>query len=120
MIIILDDEDRENEGDLVCAAELVTPEIVNFMATHGRGLICLPMTPERLDELEIPLMVKENTARRGTAFCVSIEARREITTKTSHRSLTITMAEALKEFNRSPSSPLVRNHHSACFKAARP
>src|SRR5262245_34969102 len=80
MIVILDDEDRENEGDLACAAEFVTPEIVNFMATHGRGLICLPMTAERLDALQIPPMVQENTARRGTAFCVSIEARNEVTT----------------------------------------
>ncbi|HEX5042826.1 MAG TPA: bifunctional 3,4-dihydroxy-2-butanone-4-phosphate synthase/GTP cyclohydrolase II [Candidatus Polarisedimenticolaceae bacterium] len=80
MIIILDDEDRENEGDLACAAEMVTPEIVNFMATHGRGLICLPMSPDRLDELQIPLMVEKNTARLGTAFCVSIEGRREVST----------------------------------------
>ena len=80
VIVILDDEDRENEGDLACAAEFVTPEIVNFMATHGRGLICLPMTAERLDALQIPPMVQENTARRGTAFCVSIEARRDVTT----------------------------------------
>jgi len=82
MIIILDDEDRENEGDLVCAAEFITPEIVNFMATHGRGLICMPTTQERLSELEIPLMVDDNTnnARRGTAFCVSIEARHDVTT----------------------------------------
>ncbi len=80
IIVILDDEDRENEGDLACAAEFVTPEIVNFMATHGRGLICLPMTRERLDALQIPPMVRENTARRGTAFCVSIEARRDVTT----------------------------------------
>jgi 3,4-dihydroxy 2-butanone 4-phosphate synthase/GTP cyclohydrolase II len=80
VIVILDDEDRENEGDLACAAEFVTPEIVNFMATHGRGLICLPMTAERLDALQIPPMVQENTARRGTAFCVSIEAVRDVTT----------------------------------------
>jgi 3,4-dihydroxy 2-butanone 4-phosphate synthase/GTP cyclohydrolase II len=80
VVVILDDEDRENEGDLACAAEYVTPEIVNFMATHGRGLICLPMTAERLDALQIPLMVQENTARRGTAFCVSIEARSDVTT----------------------------------------
>jgi 3,4-dihydroxy 2-butanone 4-phosphate synthase/GTP cyclohydrolase II len=80
MIIILDDEDRENEGDLACAAEMVTPEIVNFMATHGRGLICLPMSPDRLDELQIPLMVEKNTARLGTAFCVSIEAQRDVST----------------------------------------
>jgi 3,4-dihydroxy 2-butanone 4-phosphate synthase/GTP cyclohydrolase II len=80
VVVILDDEDRENEGDLACAAEFVTPEIVNFMATHGRGLICLPMTGERLDVLQIPQMVQENTARRGTAFCVSIEARSDVTT----------------------------------------
>jgi 3,4-dihydroxy 2-butanone 4-phosphate synthase/GTP cyclohydrolase II len=80
VIVILDDEDRENEGDLACAAEFVTPEIVNFMATHGRGLICLPMTAERLEALQIPPMVQQNTARRGTAFCVSIEAVRDVTT----------------------------------------
>ncbi len=80
MVIILDDEDRENEGDLVCAGENVTPEMINFMATHGRGLICMPMTPERLEELEIPQMVADNTARRGTAFCVSIEASKDVTT----------------------------------------
>jgi 3,4-dihydroxy 2-butanone 4-phosphate synthase/GTP cyclohydrolase II len=80
VIVVLDDEDRENEGDLACAAEFVTPEIVNFMATHGRGLICLPMTAERLDALQIPPMVQANTARRGTAFCVSIEAVRDVTT----------------------------------------
>ncbi len=93
-VIVLDGEDRENEGDLVCAAEHVNPQIINFMATHGRGLICLSMVPERLDELEIPLMVKDNTARRGTAFCVSIEARREITTGISaaDRARTIRMA----------------------------
>ena len=80
MVIILDDEDRENEGDLVCAAEQVTPEIINFMAMHGRGLICLPMTEERLRELDIPLMVQDNTALHGTSFCVSIEARHDVTT----------------------------------------
>jgi 3,4-dihydroxy 2-butanone 4-phosphate synthase/GTP cyclohydrolase II len=80
VVVVLDDEDRENEGDLACAAEFVSPEIINFMATHGRGLICLPMTSERLDALQIPPMVQENTARRGTAFCVSIEARSEVTT----------------------------------------
>ncbi len=75
MIIVVDDENRENEGDLTIAAEKVTPEAINFMARHGRGLICLPLTPERLDALEIPLMVSQNTARFDTAFCVSIEAK---------------------------------------------
>ena len=73
MIVVVDDEDRENEGDLVCAAELATPEIVNFMAKHGRGLICLPMTEERLKELELPQMVMKNTDEHGTAFTVSID-----------------------------------------------
>ena len=82
LVIIVDDEDRENEGDLMIAAEKVTPEAINFMATHGRGLICLPMTGQRLDELQIPLMVSDysNTSQYGTAFCVSIEARRNVST----------------------------------------
>lgn len=80
MIIVVDDEDRENEGDLTCAAEKVTPEIVNFMARYGRGLICLPMTEERLEELKIPQMVSDNTATFGTAFTISIDARYNITT----------------------------------------
>jgi 3,4-dihydroxy 2-butanone 4-phosphate synthase/GTP cyclohydrolase II len=80
MVIVADDEDRENEGDLTAAAEKVTPEIINFMATHGRGLICLPLTGKRLDELKIPLMVSDNTAPFGTAFTVSIEAKHRVTT----------------------------------------
>ncbi len=80
MIIVCDDEDRENEGDLTVAAEKVTPEGINFMARYGRGLICMPMTGERLDELEIPLMVNQNTARLGTAFCVTIEAKHSTST----------------------------------------
>jgi len=80
MVIVVDDEDRENEGDLTAAAEKVTPEIINFMATHGRGLICLPLTGKRLDELKIPLMVSDNTAPFGTAFTVSIEAKHRVTT----------------------------------------
>ena len=74
IVIIVDDEDRENEGDLTIAAEKVTPEAINFMAKHGRGLVCLSMTAERLDELEIPLMVRENTSRFETAFCTPIDA----------------------------------------------
>lgn len=79
-VIIVDDEARENEGDLAIAAEKVTPEAINFMARHGRGLICLPIVGQRLDELQIPMMVQENTSALGTAFTVSIEARRGITT----------------------------------------
>jgi 3,4-dihydroxy 2-butanone 4-phosphate synthase/GTP cyclohydrolase II len=83
MIVVVDDEDRENEGDLVMAADKVTPEAVNFMATHGRGLICVPMTGERLEELQIPMMVTDNTAPMGTAFTVTVDARRGVTTGTS-------------------------------------
>jgi len=80
MIIIVDDEDRENEGDLVCAAEKVTPEVINFMVTHARGLICLPLTEERCDELNLPPQTAENTSSMGTAFTTSIEAREGVTT----------------------------------------
>ena len=80
MIIIVDDEDRENEGDLVCAAELVTPEIINFMAVHGRGLICMPITEDRADELQLFPQTTENTSSMGTAFTTSIEAREGVTT----------------------------------------
>ena len=75
MIIVVDDEDRENEGDLTIAADKITPDAINFMARYGRGLICMPMTEERLAELDIPQMVSQNTARFDTAFCVSIEAK---------------------------------------------
>ena len=80
MIIIVDDEDRENEGDLVCAAELVTPEIISFMAIHGRGLICLPLTEDRCDELQLHPQTADNTSSMGTAFTISIEAREGVTT----------------------------------------
>jgi 3,4-dihydroxy 2-butanone 4-phosphate synthase/GTP cyclohydrolase II len=80
MIIIVDDEDRENEGDLVCAAELVTPEIISFMAIHGRGLICLPLSEERCDELQLHPQTADNTSSMGTAFTISIEARQGVTT----------------------------------------
>jgi 3,4-dihydroxy 2-butanone 4-phosphate synthase/GTP cyclohydrolase II len=94
MIIIVDDEDRENEGDLVCAAEKTTPEIINFMARHARGLICLPLTEERCDELHLTTQVADNTSFLGTAFTVSIDARRGITTGISaaDRATTILVA----------------------------
>jgi 3,4-dihydroxy 2-butanone 4-phosphate synthase/GTP cyclohydrolase II len=76
IVIVADDEDRENEGDLVCAAELVTPEMVNFMALHGRGLICLALTPERCEQLGLPQMAERNTEEQATAFTVSIDAER--------------------------------------------
>ncbi len=75
MIIVVDDEDRENEGDLTMAASKVTPEAINFMVKHGRGLVCLALTPQRLDELDIPLEVAANSSRRETAMCVSIDAK---------------------------------------------
>jgi 3,4-dihydroxy 2-butanone 4-phosphate synthase/GTP cyclohydrolase II len=75
MIIVVDDEDRENEGDLTIAADKITPDAINFMAKHGRGLVCLSMTGERLEQLEVPLMVEKNTTSFNTAFCVSIEAK---------------------------------------------
>ncbi|KAF0218933.1 MAG: 3 4-dihydroxy 2-butanone 4-phosphate synthase / GTP cyclohydrolase [Geobacteraceae bacterium] len=80
MIILVDDEDRENEGDLTMAAEMVTPEAINFMARYGRGLICLTLTAEKCDQLRLPLMVSSNTSSFGTAFTVSIEAKKGVTT----------------------------------------
>jgi len=98
LIIIIDDEDRENEGDLMVAAEKVTPEIINFMTKHGRGLICLPLTKERVDELHLPLMVADNTARFQTAFTVSVDAKKGVTTGISayDRAKTILAAIDLK------------------------
>ncbi len=96
MVILVDDEDRENEGDLCMAAERVTPEAVNFMAKEGRGLICLTLTEERADHLDLPLMVHDNSSSFGTAFTISIEARRGVTTGISaaDRSHTIQVALA--------------------------
>ncbi|MGB9433944.1 MAG: bifunctional 3,4-dihydroxy-2-butanone-4-phosphate synthase/GTP cyclohydrolase II [Candidatus Acidiferrum sp.] len=95
MVIVADDEDRENEGDLTMAAEKITPEAINFMAKYGRGLICLAMTPERLDELEIPLMVPNNGSRFETAFCVSIEAKERTTTGISAADRAATVLAAI-------------------------
>jgi 3,4-dihydroxy 2-butanone 4-phosphate synthase/GTP cyclohydrolase II len=94
MVILVDDEDRENEGDLCMAAEKVTPEAINFMAKYGRGLICLSLTPERIDELKLPMMTDDNTSSFGTAFTVSIEAKKGVTTGISaaDRSTTILTA----------------------------
>ncbi len=97
MLIVVDDEDRENEGDLVMAAEKVTPEAVNFMARYGRGLICMPMTGTRLDSLGIPPMADENTSEQGTAFHCSIGAKGKITTGISASDRAVTITTAISE-----------------------
>lgn len=100
-VIIVDDEDRENEGDLCLAAEKVTPDGINFMARHGRGLICMPTVGQRLDELHIPLMVQDNTSPHGTAFTVSIEAKHQVTTGVSALDRAATVKAVLDPATRS-------------------
>src|SRR5579883_2278395 len=95
ILVVVDDEDRENEGDLTIAAEKVTPEIINFMATHGRGLICLALTAERCDALRLPLMTIQNTSNFGTAFCESIDAREGVSTGISAWDRTRTILTAV-------------------------
>src|SRR5437867_5137184 len=95
IVVVVDDEDRENEGDLTIAAEKVTPEIINFMATHGRGLICLSLTAERCDYLRLPLISPHNTSNFGTAFCESIDARAGTTTGISAADRTHTILAAI-------------------------
>src|SRR5579864_2193489 len=95
ILVVVDDEDRENEGDLTIAAEKVTPEIINFMATHGRGLICLTLTSERCDYLRLPLMSLQNTSNFGTAFCESIDAREGTSTGISAMDRTRTILTAI-------------------------
>lgn len=109
MVILVDDEDRENEGDLAMAAEMVTPEAVNFMAKEGRGLICLTLTEERADELALPLMVQNNTSSFGTAFTVSIEARRGVSTGISAKDRATTIQVAIADESRA--SDLARPGH---------
>jgi 3,4-dihydroxy 2-butanone 4-phosphate synthase/GTP cyclohydrolase II len=96
ILVVVDDEDRENEGDLTIAAENVTPEVVNFMATHGRGLICLALTPESCDALRLPPMSPLNTSNFGTAFCESIDAREGTTTGISAADRTCTILTAIR------------------------
>src|ERR1035441_4847219 len=95
ILVVVDDEDRENEGDLTIAAEKVTPDIVNFMVTHGRGLICLALTPDRCDYLRLPLMSAQNTSRFGTAFCETIDAREGVSTGVSAADRTRTILTAI-------------------------
>lgn len=115
MIILVDDEDRENEGDLVMAAEKVSPEAINFMAKHGRGLICLTLTPERVDELQLPPMVSENTAPFGTAFTISIDAREGVSTGISAADRAKTILAAIH--SKTKPSDLARPGHIFPLKA---
>src|SRR5256885_10633765 len=109
MVVVVDDEDRENEGDLTLAAEKVTPEAINFMAKYGRGLICLAMTEERLDYLRIGPQTRENSSPYGTAFCESIEAREGVTTGISAYDRTRTIRVAID--SKSRPADLVRPGH---------
>ena len=115
VIIVVDDEDRENEGDLTVAAEKITPEVINFMAREGRGLICMPMTERRLEELDIPQMVPQNTARFETAFCVSIEAKYTTSTGISAADRAATVLAAIEPKTRP--SDLARPGHMFPLKA---
>jgi 3,4-dihydroxy 2-butanone 4-phosphate synthase / GTP cyclohydrolase II len=115
MIIVFDDEDRENEGDLTIAAEKVTPEAINFMARRGRGQICLSMTAERLDELDIPLAVSSNTTPFNTAFCVPIDAKHHVTTGISAADRAATVLAAIDPATRP--SDLARPGHVSPLRA---
>jgi 3,4-dihydroxy 2-butanone 4-phosphate synthase/GTP cyclohydrolase II len=115
MVIVCDDEDRENEGDLTIAAEKVTPEVINFMATHGRGMICMPMTGERLDELDIPMMVDKNTTPLHTAFTVTIEAKKGVSTGISAADRAVTVLTAIDPATRP--SDLARPGHTMPLRA---
>ncbi len=114
-VILVDDEDRENEGDLVMAAEKVTPHAINFMAKHARGLICLALTPERVEELQLPPQAAENTATFGTAFTVSIDARKGITTGISAADRATTIHVAIDP--KSTPADLARPGHIFPLKA---
>ena len=116
-VILVDDEDRENEGDLVIAAEKVTPHAINFMARHARGLICLALTPERVEELHLPQQAVENTAAFGTAFTVSIDARKDITTGISAADRATTIHVAIDP--KSKPTDLARPGHIFPLKAVR-
>ena len=118
MVILVDDEDRENEGDLAIAAEKVTPEAINFMARFGRGLVCLALTEERCDELDLPPMVRENTSSFGTAFTVSIEARGKTTTGISAADRAATIRTAVDPATRPAGSPAPRTRLSAARASA--
>ncbi|MGO9954129.1 MAG: bifunctional 3,4-dihydroxy-2-butanone-4-phosphate synthase/GTP cyclohydrolase II [Dissulfurispiraceae bacterium] len=109
MVILVDDEDRENEGDLCMAAEKVTAEAINFMAKYGRGLICLSLTPQRVEELKLPMMTDDNTSSFGTAFTVSIEAKKGVTTGISAHDRAVTILTAINA--KSKSDDIARPGH---------
>ncbi|HSB03560.1 MAG TPA: bifunctional 3,4-dihydroxy-2-butanone-4-phosphate synthase/GTP cyclohydrolase II [Thermodesulfobacteriota bacterium] len=115
MVILVDDEDRENEGDLTMAAEKVTPEAINFMARYGRGLICLSLTDERLNELRLPMMVSDNTSRFQTAFTISIDGRKGVTTGISAADRATTILTAIDD--RTEPDDLVSPGHIFPLKA---
>src|SRR5450631_534346 len=117
MIVVVDDEDRENEGDLTLASEFVTPEAINFMATHGRGLICLTLTEERADYLRLGPMIQQNSSRFGTAFTESIEAREGVTTGISAYDRALTIKVAID--SRSSANDLARPGHVFPLRARR-
>ncbi|MGH9817033.1 MAG: 3,4-dihydroxy-2-butanone-4-phosphate synthase, partial [Candidatus Acidiferrales bacterium] len=117
MVVIVDDEDRENEGDLTMAAEKVSPDAINFMAKHGRGLICLALTEERCDELHLPLMSPSNTSSFGTAFTESIDARRGTTTGISASDRAMTILAAIDPLTRP--ADLARPGHVFPLRARR-
>ena len=117
MIVVVDDEDRENEGDLTLASEFVTPEAINFMAMHGRGLICLTLTEERADYLRLGPMTQQNSSRFGTAFTESIEAREGVTTGISAYDRALTIKVAID--SRSSANDLARPGHVFPLRARR-
>ena len=117
MIVVVDDEDRENEGDLTLAAERVTPEAINFMAKYGRGLVCLAMTEERLNHLRIGPMSSENTSNYGTAFCEAVDARDGVTTGISAYDRARTIQVAIDPATRP--ADLARPGHIFPFRLAR-
>jgi len=117
MVILVDDEDRENEGDLCMAAEKVTPEAINFMAKYGRGLICLSLTPERVEDLKLPMMTTENTSSFCTAFTVSIEAKKGVTTGISAADRAATIRTAIDP--KAQDEDLVRPGHVFPLRARR-
>lgn len=117
VVIVVDDADRENEGDLTMAAEKVTPEAINFMAQYGRGLICLPMTEEQCDELHLPLMVPENTSKYCTAFTTSVDAKYKVTTGISAHDRAVTILTAIDP--KTKPSDLARPGHIFPLRARR-